>query len=94
MADDKRTDIDRLLAEVEGTLGGKPAGASTGRDVEQVDGTRRGLAARARTAAVAGAFAGAGVFLLFMLLPFLRAPSGAVGAFLGAFVAALLLRRK
>ena len=34
------------------------------------------------------------MFVLFMLLPFLRAPSGAVGAFLGAFVVALVLRRK
>jgi hypothetical protein len=93
MADDKRTDIDRLLAEVEGTLSGRPAGAAS-REVQQDGGTRRGLGARARNAAVSGAFAGGAVFVLFMLLPFLRAPSGAVGAFLGAFVVALVLRRK
>ena len=93
MADDKRTDIDRLLAEVEGTLSGKPAGGSASGEVQQ-SGGRRGLGARARAAAVSGAVAGGAVFVLFMLLPFLRAPSGAVGAFLGAFVVALVLRRK
>jgi hypothetical protein len=37
--------------------------------------------------------AGVGVWVLFALLPFLRATSGGVGAFLAAFVAVLLLRR-
>lgn len=90
---DKGSDIERLLAEVEGTLSGKPAGAPAGREVER-ERSGGGLTARARTAAVAGAVAAGGVFLLFTLLPFLRAPSGAVGAFLAAFVAVLVLRRR
>jgi hypothetical protein len=43
---------------------------------------------------MAGAVAGAGVWVLFALLPFLRAGSGGVGAFLATFVAVLLLPRR
>ena len=49
---------------------------------------------RLRTALTVGAVAGAGVWVLFALLPFLRATSGGVGAFLAAFAATLLFRRR
>jgi hypothetical protein len=34
------------------------------------------------------------VFCAFAILPFLRAPSGAIGAFLGTFAAVLIFRRR
>ena len=43
---------------------------------------------------VAGAVAGVGVWVLFAILPFLHAGSGAVGAFLATFVAVLVFRRR
>jgi hypothetical protein len=49
---------------------------------------------RLRAAVLAGVVAGAGVWVLFALLPFLRAGSGGSGAFLAAFVAVLLLYRR
>ncbi len=45
-------------------------------------------------AVVAGVLAALIVFGLFSVLPFLGATSGAAGAFLGTFVAVLLLRRR
>jgi hypothetical protein len=42
---------------------------------------------------VSGTVAAVVVWFLFAALPFLRAGSGAAGAFLAAFVAVLLLRR-
>lgn len=75
-------DVDRLLADVERTLGG-PARPPARR------------AARSRGGGplpvLAGA-AAAGVWVLFALLPFLRAGSGAVGAFLGALLVGLWVR--
>jgi hypothetical protein len=99
MADhDKGTDIDKLLAEVDGMLTG---GGTPKRPVAPVDsgpsapdGLLGGLVAQVRTAAVSGVVAAAGVWLLFAVLPFLGAGSGAVGAFLGTFFAVLVFRRR
>ncbi len=41
-----------------------------------------------------GPFAGVGVWLIFAVLPFLRAGSGATGAFLATFVAVMVFRRR
>ncbi|MDP9417266.1 MAG: hypothetical protein M3P48_05410, partial [Actinomycetota bacterium] len=46
------------------------------------------------TATAAAGVAAALVFALFAVLPFLRAPSGAAGAFLATFIAVLVLRRR
>jgi hypothetical protein len=53
-----------------------------------------GLMGRVRTAATAGVVGGGVVWVIFAVLPFLRAGSGAIGAFLATFVAVLLLRRR
>lgn len=97
MADrDKGTDIDKLLAEVDGMLTG-PA-ASNRRPVAAEEPGGRGLVeavrARLRTAFVAGAVSGGVVWVLFAVLPFLRATSGAVGAFLAASVIVLVRPRR
>src|SRR6476659_9583752 len=90
------SETERLLAEVDAML--SPGGhgsvpAQRPGDVEGVEGSSGGgLRRRFRGALVAGAVAGAGVWVLFALLPFLRATSGGVGAFLAVTVAALLLR--
>lgn len=78
-------EIERLLAEVDGTLGrggrstpaaGQPAAAKLPGKFEM----------SARVAAVSGALAAAGVFGLFAVLPFFGAFSGAAGAFTATFV--------
>lgn len=92
----KDSEYDRLLAEVDSALGGKPERAvvpAAGGDPAPP--TRRArLKQRASTAAVAGGLAAGGVFLLFALLPFLGAPSGAVGAFVAVFAYVLVMRRR
>lgn len=91
----KDSDIDKLLAEVDSALGNKPVRAP----VPAAGGSRSRPSLRARAmdrvsrATVAGAIAGGAVWLLFAFLPFLGAPSGAAGAFLGVFTAVLVLRR-
>jgi hypothetical protein len=96
MADrDKRSEIDKLLAEVEATLGDKPAaprGRAAGEPVERTSGP--GFVARVSTAAVGGAVAAAVVWLAFFFLPFLGATSGAAGAFLATFITLLVVRRR
>jgi hypothetical protein len=100
MADgDKGTDIDKLLAQVDGMLsdgGTPPKRAVAPRDSgpSAPDGVLGGLVAQVRTATVSGVVAGVGVWCAFAVLPFLRAPSGAVGAFLGTFAAVLIFRRR
>lgn len=89
--DDKNDDIEKLLAEAERTLSGTSGRPAAGQDGPLEP--RRGLQARLRTAAVSGATAAAVVWVLFALLPFLRATSGAVGAFLATFAVVLLLPR-
>lgn len=78
-------EIERLLAEVDGTLGrdgrsapaaGQPAAARPPGKLEM----------SARVAAVSGALAAAVVFGLFAVLPFFGAFSGAAGAFTATFV--------
>ena len=96
MADqaDKRTEIEKLLAEVDSVVDGKPAGdtGSGGRRSTDSFGVR--LTARARAAAVSGVVAAVVVWAIFAMLPFLGAFSGAAGAFLAAFATVLLLRRR
>lgn len=88
------TDYEKLLAEVESTLSGKPATPAKRAQAPTPEGrSAGGVRSRARTAAVVGAGSAAVVFLLFALLPFLGAFSGAAGAFVGAFAAAFVLRR-
>ncbi len=87
-------DIENLLREVENTVGdrghrpakrgGFPPGTA-GRD------RRRGRGV-VDIAVVSGAVAAAVVFVLFALVPFLGAFSGAAGAFLGVFVTVLIGR--
>jgi len=90
---DKPTDIDKLLAEVDAMTGG---GSVAGRPATPPARAEAGggLTGRVRTAALAGVVAGGAVFVLFALLPFLGAGSGATGAFLATFVAVVLLRRR
>jgi hypothetical protein len=96
MADrDKGTDIDKLLAEVDGMMSGSGTSGSRavapkGESTSWAD----GIVAHVRTAAMSGAVAGVVVWLVFAVLPFLRAPSGAIGAFLAAFGAVLVFRRR
>jgi hypothetical protein len=92
---DKRTDIDKLLAEADQMLAG--AGATPVRAVQPREGTEPEpgrLVQQLRAAAFSGAVAAAAVWVLFAVLPFLRATSGAVGAFLATFVAVLVFRRR
>jgi hypothetical protein len=87
------SETERLLAEVDGML--TPGGASTvpaQRSGEETGHVAR-FRARLRGALVAGAVAGAGVWLLFALLPFLDAWSGGWGAFLSVTAVTLVLRR-
>ncbi|MDQ1629084.1 MAG: hypothetical protein QOI54_2828 [Actinomycetota bacterium] len=95
---DEPTDIDKLLAEVDGMLGdrapARPAArAPAARAASDAD-EPAGVVRRVRAAAVSGALAAGVVWVAFALLPFLRATSGAAGAFLAAFVAVLVLRRR
>lgn len=86
---DRPDDIDALLAEVEHSLSGAPA-AQRGKAPARREEPSSSGGALSR-AAVAGAVAAVVVFVLFGLLPFLGATSGAAGAFLGAAVTALVL---
>jgi|KBSSwiStaDraftv2_1062776.scaffolds.fasta_scaffold160361_3 hypothetical protein len=95
MADrDKGSDIDKLLAEVDGMLtGGTPAKGPVAPS-SSAEPSRGGFASQVRTAAVSGAVAAFGVWCVFAVLPFLAAPSGAVGAFLGTFAGVFIFRRR
>lgn len=90
---DRRNDIEKLLADAEAALGAgsPPAQARPPAAGENTTGV---LVRRMRFAALAGATTAAAVWLLFALLPFLGATSGAAGAFLATFVALVLLRRR
>jgi hypothetical protein len=92
---DKRTDIEKLLAEADATLAG--AGATPDRAVQPRQGAESEpgrLVQQLRVAVLSGAVAGGAVWFLFAVLPFLRATSGAVAAFLATFVAVLVFRRR
>jgi len=85
------SETERLLAEVDSMLGDRPQRSLQPHgDAQPETGPFVG---RVRAAAVSAAVAGGGVWVVFALLPFLRAGSGAVGAFLATFVAVLLFRR-
>lgn len=77
-------DIERLLAEAEGAIGGRDArtparnGPPTARSPGRFE-------ASARVAKVSGVLAAAVVFALFAVLPFFGAFSGAAGAFVATF---------
>jgi hypothetical protein len=86
------SETERLLAEVDGALSGRPAAPVPRQGT--VDGPLGRLRGRFRTAMLVGAVAGAGVWVLFAVLPFLRATSGGLGALLGATAATLLFRRR
>ena len=98
MADrDKGSDVDKLLAEVDGMLAGgtspsRPIAPTSAGETEQS--WSDGLVAQVRAATVSGVVAAVAVWCVFAVLPFLRAPSGAVGAFLAAFTAVLIFRRR
>jgi hypothetical protein len=96
MADrDKRTDVDKLLAEVDGMFAG--GGTAPHRSVQPhgaAESDGGGLVGQVRVAAVSGAVAAVVVWLVFAVLPFLGATSGAAGAFLASFAAVLLFRRR
>ena len=95
MADDKdkQSEIDKLLAEVDGVVGrtrdasAAPTGRSKGSPGQRLN-------SRARVAVVSGVIAAAVVWAIFAILPFLGAFSGAAGAFLATFASVFLLRRK
>jgi hypothetical protein len=94
MADRREpSDTERLLAEVDGMLSGRPASGQVQRP-ETSGGPFTSLRGRVQGALVVGAVSGAGVWVLFALLPFLRATSGGVGAFLAATAATLVFRRR
>ncbi|MEO7979421.1 MAG: hypothetical protein ABI807_00735 [Sporichthyaceae bacterium] len=88
------SDAERLLAEVEGMLTGTSASAGPVQRAGADERPRRRVRARLRAALLAGAVAGTGVWVLFALLPFLRATSGGIGAFLAVTAATFVLRRR
>jgi len=93
MANSKEpSEVDRLLAEVDGMLGEGPKRSLQPHG--SAEPATRPLVGRLKTALMAGAVAGVGVWVLFALLPFLRAGSGGIGAFLATFVAVLVLPRR
>ena len=90
---DEPSETERLLAEVDGhaRATGRSRSLQPHGDAQPEGGPIR---RRVRAAAVAGAVAGVGVWVLFAILPFLHAASGGVGAFLATFVAVLVFRRE
>jgi len=91
---DMDMDIDKLLAEVEGVVGGKPASAPPPRGDRPAEPVAAGLTARARTAVASATVAAAVVWVVFALVPFLGATSGAAGAFLATLVTVLVAPRR
>ncbi len=95
MADNREpSETERLLAEVDGMLAGP---SPKGRSVQPLDSAADGpgrVMSRVRSALVVGAVSGAGVWVLFAVLPFLRATSGGIGALLAATAVTLLFRRR
>ncbi len=88
-------DYSKLVADVERALGARPEPDQPARGPSRGDrAPRRRPAAVTATAVVAGALDALIVFGLFSVVPFLGGTSGAAGAFLGTFVAVLLLRRR
>lgn len=96
MADqaDKRTEIEKLLAEVDSVVDGKPAAGSGSGGRRPADSFGARMTGRARAAALSGVVAAVVVWVIFAVLPFLGAFSGAAGAFLATFATIMLLRRR
>jgi len=90
---DEPSETERLLAEVDGMLGGGDRPRRSLQPHGPAETTPGPIVRRVRAAAVAGAVAGVGVWVLFAILPFLGAFSGGIGAFLAAFGAVLFFRR-
>ena len=95
MADrDKGSDIDKLLAEVDGMLtGGTPAKGPVAPS-SSAEPSRGGFAARCGPPLSPAPSRPSACGCVFAVLPFLAAPSGAVGAFLGTFAAVFIFRRR
>jgi hypothetical protein len=91
MAGSGDDDLERLLREVEASLGGPPAKKAKA-EVTPAKGSGGGLSAAVPTAFVSAAAAGVVTWLLFAVLPFVSAWSGAWGAALATFVSVLVLR--
>lgn len=93
----ERSEIDKLLAEVDQMTGDAPVlrrrAAEPAPAEDSFGSLLHDLTRRFRVAALAGTVAGGAVWMLFALLPFLRATSGGVGAAIAAFFAVLVLRR-
>ena len=90
-------DYDKLLADVERSLGGGAPAPTPGRPSKRggahpaaVPAERGRLATNVQVAVVSGAVAAGLVFLLFFFVPFLGAVSGAAGAFLATTLAVLV----
>jgi hypothetical protein len=96
MADeaDRRSEIEKLLAEVDSVVDGKPVRDSGSGGRPPADSFSTRMAARARAAALSGVVAAVVVWVIFAVLPFLGAFSGAAGAFLATFATVLLLPRR
>jgi hypothetical protein len=94
MADeaDKRNEIEKLLAEVDRVVDGKPSRDRSSGGHRPAKDFGPSVTARARAAALSGAVAAVVVWAIFAVLPFLDAFSGAAGAFLATFAAVLVLR--
>jgi hypothetical protein len=77
-------DIERLLAEAEGAIGGRSTGTPARNQPAPAKAPGK-FELSARVATVSGALAAAVVFGLFAVLPFFGAFSGAAGAFVATF---------
>jgi hypothetical protein len=88
------SESERLLAEVEGMLGDGPRPQRSVQPHGAAEAQPGWIVSQLRAATLAGAVSAVGVWVLFALLPFLGATSGGIGAFLAAFAATLLFRRR
>jgi hypothetical protein len=78
-------EIERLLAETERTLGNSGGSARSATPPPAAEKTPTAFELSVRVSAVSGLLAAVVVFAVFAVLPFLRAFSGAAGAFVATF---------
>jgi hypothetical protein len=78
-------EIERLLAETERTLGTSGSSRSATPPPPAAAKTPTAFETSVRVSAISGLLAAAVVFAVFAVLPFLRAFSGAAGAFVATF---------
>ncbi|HSF27313.1 MAG TPA: hypothetical protein VLC50_07335 [Actinomycetes bacterium] len=90
MAGKEPDDIERLLAEVDQSLSGRRTPARKG-EASAARPAKDDDSSALTVAVVAGVIGAVMVLLLFAVLPFLGAYSGAAGAFLGAAGATLVV---